>query len=134
MIYLLYYRHKTMCMEKQHNTILIVKKIAKIVSSRDLVHNLEKEVSRQEHSIVSLDFTDVEFISRSAAHELLLLQEKMRTKTFKKKEVLFVHTSDDVKKMLRIVASNKAVPESSKPRIRLEKIDIDTLMRAASSG
>ena len=121
-------------MEKRRNTILIVEKIAKIVSSRDLVHNLEKEVSKQEHSTVNLDFTNVEFVSRSAAHELLLLQEKMRTKTFKKKEILFVNTSDDVKKMLRIVASNKAVPESSKPRIRLEKIDIHTLMNATSNG
>lgn len=120
-------------MEKQRNTILIVEKIAKIVSSRDLVHNLEKEVSKQKYSIVNLDFTDVEFISRSAAHELLSLQEKMRTKTFKKKEILFVNTSDDVKKMLRIVASNKAVPESSKPRIRLEKIDIHALMSATSN-
>lgn len=121
-------------MEKQSSTILIAKKIAKIVSSRDLVSNLEKEITKQKHDTVNLDFTDVEFISRSAAHELLRLQEKMRTKTFKKKIVLFVNTNNDIKKMLRTVASNKAVPESPKPKILLEKIDIHTLMSAASNN
>lgn len=120
--------------EKQNSTIFIAKKIAKIVFSRDLVHNLEKEIAKQKHATVSLNFTDVEFISRSAAHELLMLQEKMRLRKFKKKEVLFANTNEDIKKMIRIVASNKAFPESPKPKIQLEKTDIHTLMSATSSS
>jgi len=121
-------------MEKQSSSISIAKKIAKIVSSRDLVRNLEKEVSKQPHTVVNLDFSDVDFISRSAAHELLILQERMKTKRFKKKEVQFVYTNDDIKKMLRIVAANKAIPESAKPTVRLEKIDIHTLLSTTSSS
>lgn len=120
-------------MEKQSSTILIAQRIAKIVSSRDLVRNLEKEISKKQHNLVELDFTDVEFISRSAAHELLALQEKMRTRRFKKKEVRFINTNEDVKNMLRIVAANKAMPETTKPLIQLEKTDIQSLIKAASS-
>ncbi len=44
-------------MEKQQSIISIAQKIAKIVSSRDLVRNLEKEVSKQPHTVVNLDFS-----------------------------------------------------------------------------
>lgn len=56
----------------------------------------------------------------------------MRVKTFKKKEVRFTNTNDEVKKMLRIVAANKAMPEAPKPKILLEKISIQSLLESAS--
>jgi hypothetical protein len=54
----------------------------------------------------------------------------MRTKTFKKKEIHFINTNDEVKKMLRIVAANKAMPEAPKPKIQLEKINIQSLLES----
>jgi anti-anti-sigma regulatory factor len=119
-------------MEPTVNTISIVQTIAPIVSSRDLVRNLEKVIAKVKADSVDLDFTNVEFISRSAAHEMIILQERMRVKTFKKKEVRFTNTNDEVKKMLRIVAANKAMPEAPKPKILLEKISIQSLLESAS--
>lgn len=121
-------------MKKINNTISIIQKIAKIVSSRDLVKNLEREISKNPYDVVQLDFTNVEFISRSAAHELIILQERMRTKRFKKKEVQFINVSNDLKKMLRIIAANKALPEKSKPKVHLEKTDIQSLMKITSNS
>ncbi len=123
-----------MYMEQISNTISVVQTIAPIVSSRDLVRNLEPEISKVKHDAVDLDFTDVEFISRSAAHELIALQEKMRTKRFKKKEVRFINANDEVKKMLRIVAANIALPEAPRPKVQLEKIDIQSLLKAPSNS
>lgn len=115
-----------------NNTISIVQTIAPIVSSRDLVRNLEKVIAKVKADLVDLDFINVEFISRSAAHEMIMLQERMRIKRFKKKDVRFTNTNDEVKKMLRIVAANKAMPEAPKPKIQLEKISIQSLLEAAS--
>ena len=120
-------------MEIHNNTISISQDIAPIVSSRDLVRNLEKDIAKKQDSQVNLDFTNVEFISRSAAHEFITLQQRMKAKKFYKKEVLFVNVNEDVKRMLRIIAANKAMPEAPKPKVHLEKTDIQSLMSATAS-
>lgn len=102
--------------------------IAPVISSRDIVHIIAEEANSTDAKSVKLDFSHVEFISRSAAHELLQLKEDLQRKWYKKKTISFVNTNQDVTEMLRLVAANRAVPSPS-PRVELEEIDILSLSR-----
>jgi anti-anti-sigma regulatory factor len=120
-------------MNNTTNSIYIAEKIAKIVSSRDLVSQLKKEVLKRKESPVKLDFTKVEFVSRSAAHEFLTLQDDMQNRLFKKRKVQFVNTSENIKQMFRVVAANMAMPKNQKPDVELKKTDIQTLLKNTSN-
>lgn len=118
-------------MKKQANTTInIAETIANVVNSRDIVSKLNNDISRLKSNVVNLDFFKVEFVSRSAAHELLTLKEKFSRKLLNKKEIVFINANDDVKKMLRVVAMNRAVPEKSKPKFKAEIVSINSLLKA----
>lgn len=102
--------------------------LAPIISSRDLLERLRNRVKKAETSSVDLDFSEVEFISRSAAHELLSMKEDFKRSFFNKKELSFVNTDNDVSEMLRIVASNRALPKIFKPDFKAERIKIESLL------
>ncbi|MEK7167483.1 MAG: STAS domain-containing protein [Patescibacteria group bacterium] len=119
-----------MIRKSTNTTINIAYRIAPIISSRDVVDNLENDISKLKTEMVCLDFAEVDFISRSAAHEFLSLKEKLKRRLLKKKEVVFINTNDDVKKMLRIVAANGAVPERSKPMFEAKAVSISSLMKS----
>ena len=89
--------------------INIAQLIAPLVSSRDTLSILRQEVEKNPAEAVDFDFQNVEFISRSAAHEFLLLKEELRQNNI---QVNFVNTNPDVTAMLRIVAANRAVPKA----------------------
>jgi anti-anti-sigma regulatory factor len=116
-------------MKKIDNTILIAKEIARVVSSRDLVYNIKKEIERKKTKDIYLDFLNVEFISRSAAHEFILLQNELKNKLFSKKYINFVNVNDSVREMLRMVAANIVMPNKNKPILNLERTDIQTLIK-----
>lgn len=109
------------------NTINIARTIAPVVSSRDLIMNLQKEISQCPEHEIELDFLEVEFISRSAAHALLTLKEDLHRQS-NKKEISFINTNDEVAKMLRIVAANRALPRKKKPEFQAETVNIKTLL------
>ncbi len=111
--------------KKTHKTLSVSDLLAPIVSSRDIVALLEKDIKKSNAKLVDLDFSNVKFISRSAAHALLLLKEKLRAKT----DISFINTNDDVMDMLRLVAANRAVSKTKKPQFEPEKIDINSLLR-----
>ncbi len=118
-------------MEKKANlTIDLATVIAPIIGSRDLINNLEKQVVASSTKSVDLDFGAVTFISRSAAHAFLKLQEDCkRPKLLRSaKEVNFVNTNKDVFEMLRIVAANKALPKEKKPEFVAETVGIESLL------
>ena len=120
-------------LKKQPNSldtsvIHIASSVAPIVSSRDIVANLEENIANLQTDKVILDFTKVKFISRSAAHQLLSLKEKTQH-TRPKKELVFENTNDDVKEMFRIIAANRAVPENKKPEFKAEKISLNALSK-----
>ena len=106
-------------------SIDIANLLASIISSRDIINILEKFIKKIDAKTIDLDFTDVKFVSRSAAHALSLLKEKLRTK----KDISFVNTNKDVTEMLRIVAANRMVSKSQKPQFSLEKININSLLK-----
>lgn len=112
----------------QKAVIHIAKIVAPIVSSRDIAANLKENVARSTASTVHLDFSNVEFVSRSAAHQLLELKESFQHRE-PKKEVVFDNASKDVTQMFRIIASNRAMPEK-KPRTEPVKATLDSLLKA----
>ena len=107
--------------------------LASIVGSRDVAHNLKAVIEKAKSRHVELDFTDVEFLSRSAAHELLALKDNVAHSFFWKKIVSFVNTSDNVARMFRVVAASRAVP---KPReeYSIERADVNFLYKLPSEA
>lgn len=108
------------------NTINIAEIIAPIVSSRDLIMNLKKEIFQCQNYEIYLDFFQVEFISRSAAHALLTLKEDL-ARQINKKEISFINVNEEVSKMLRLIAANRALPRKKILKFRAKTIDIQSL-------
>gem|GEM_PF-1190237 len=119
------YNFVSKIMKKDLKTVIKVAKVlATIIGSRDVIDLLKPLILQSENKSVFLDFQDVEFISRSAAHELLLIKEEMRTKN---KELFFESTNKDITAMLRVVAANRALPKFARPEFKPERTDIDSL-------
>lgn len=116
-------------MNNKHSTINVAKELAPILASRDITAKLASLVAKTESRSVDLDFSEVEFISRSAAHELLSLKNDFKNKWFKNKELNFVNVNDNIKEMLRVVAANIAMPKSEKVEYKVERVDINSLFR-----
>ena len=111
----------------------VSKKLAPIVGSRDVVYSLKKIIKKTHSKAIDLDFQDVEFVSRSAAHELLVLKDTLNKKLFRKKVVNFINTSDNVTEMFRTVAANRALPKQKETTLDIQKVDIDYLSKLATS-
>ena len=112
-------------MKKEPKTVIEVARVlAPIVGSRDVVDLLKAPIIKSDSRIVVLDFSYVEFISRSAAHELLLIKEELHQKD---KELSFENVNKDITEMLRVVAANRALPKTEKPQFKAEKTDINSL-------
>lgn len=112
---------------ESETTIKLIEILAPIIGSRDLIRNVEKAISKAKTKSVNLDFNDITFVSRSAAHALLRLKENFKRKIICNKEVNFVKANKDVGEMLRIVAANKALPKE-KPTFNAEKVNIETFL------
>lgn len=85
-------------------TLNVAQHIAPVIGSRDVINVLRDATNKADQPSVVLDFANVEFISRSAAHALLKLQEESE------KQVEFANTNEAVHNMLRIVAESKNRP------------------------
>ena len=106
-------------------TLNVASLLAPIIGSRDVVQVLKQEIEKQKSSEILLDLSRVEFISRSAAHELLLVQEAYSQKGV---SLEFVQANEDVAAMLRTVAANRALPLKDRPSFQAETADINTLL------
>jgi anti-anti-sigma regulatory factor len=115
-------------MSKQKFTrINIAEKIASILSSRDAIRNLDEPIQKAKTDLVKLDFVEIDFVSRSAAHELLLLKEKFDRQS---KSIFFINANQDVSKMLRIVAANRALPLQKSTEFNVPIVNIKSLIGA----
>lgn len=112
-------------------TIDVAKILAPIVGSRDLMPVLAEVVNKADAKTVDLDFSKVEFVSRSAAHALLLMKEDLQRRWLNKKFIAFVNASDNVQEMFRIVAANRALPKINEPQVEIEKTDINSLAKCS---
>ena len=125
-MYHLYYK----IMKKDPKAVIkVVRVLAPMISSRDVIDLLKAQVLKSDAKSVVLDFTNVDFISRSAAHELLVIKEELHVKN---REISFENTTKDVSEMLRVVAANRALPKSEKPKFEPEKVDISSLREEVS--
>lgn len=106
----------------------IAKLVAPIVGSREAVRDLKKTITKEKSTNIDLDFRNVEFVSRSAAHEFLMLKEALARKMLSQKTIAFVHVNQEVKDMFRAIAANRAVPKSAKPEFTAKTISIESLM------
>lgn len=113
--------------ENQQKIIDMAAYIAPVIHSRDAIKLVRSAIEETDEASVVLDFVNVEFISRSAAHELLVLKEGVSHDD--KKEITFINTNSSVTNMLRIVAANRAVPKTAKPVFHPKEISIETLYR-----
>lgn len=118
-----------MKIDKKPVRIRLNKLLAEIINSRDVADVLKDNIKKTDAKSVVLDFTDIKFISRSAAHSLLLLKEKLET--LNKKYISFENAANDVSEMLRIVSANKTYPKKEKPEFNPKKIDITSLLKEA---
>jgi len=109
--------------------INVAKILAPIIGSRDLIELLAKAVIESDDESVDLDFKDVEFVSRSAAHALLVMKEDLQRRWLHKKYIAFVNANNNVQEMFRMVAANRAMPRSNanKADMKIEKTDIKSL-------
>jgi len=111
----------------------VAKSLAPIVGSRDVVSILRKTIVKAHAKIVNLDFSAVEFVSRSAAHELLVLKEKLNKSFLRKKAINFINASDNVSEMFRTVAANRALPKTKAEELEIQTIDVEHLSKLATS-
>ncbi|MFH1298754.1 MAG: hypothetical protein ABII07_02910 [Patescibacteria group bacterium] len=119
--------------KKEKSTRIYANKLlAEIINSRDVMDVLEAAVQKTNTELVVLDFTNIKFISRSAAHALLLLKEKFEYKSSNKKIVSFENAIYDVSEMLRIVNANKAYPKEERVEFNPKRIDIASLFKQAA--
>jgi anti-anti-sigma regulatory factor len=110
----------------------VADKIATIVASRDIAHTLSKLILAVRASEVSLDFKNVEFISRSAAHELLLLQDELAKWVPQAIALSFINTNKHVVDMLKVVASSRISPKKPPSDLHIKTISLDSLRSLAS--
>jgi len=118
--------------KQQPTKINIAKSSATIISSRDIADVLEELIKKTDTESVVFDFSDVKFVSRSAAHALLVLKERIGSRVSNKKKISFVNANNDITEMLRIVAANRALPKNKSFKFNPEKIDIKSLLKQAA--
>lgn len=120
--------------KESKKTIDLAEIIAPVISSRDVIEDLEKVVLKTDARSVDLNFAKVEFVSRSAAHALLKIKENLQRRILNKKVIFFTNTNKDVAEMLRIVAPHKVAPRKSVKVFKAERIDINTLLKECPAG
>lgn len=124
--------NKILINQPNKKIINVAQILAPIVGSRDLMPILAETINNTDAKSVDLDFSEVEFVSRSATHALLLMKEDLQRKWLNKKFITFVNASDNVQEMFRVVAANRAVPRDIDQNLKIEKVDINSLMSVTS--
>jgi len=112
------------------NTLKLAKLLPKNILSRDVVRSiLEQEIQAMDSKIIFLDLSKIEFISRSAAHELLKMKERFEYNSNNKKEIIFKDLSPGVAAMIRIVAANKAYSVNREAEFKPKRVNIGDLVK-----
>lgn len=79
---------------------------------------------------IDIDFSGIELISRSAAHELLKMKERFEYDCTGSKRISFVNVAENVAKMLRVIAANNAAPLEKREEFKPKRIRIGDLVKA----
>lgn len=103
-------------MKKRPQNILIIslaKSFKDSISSRAAVRNLFTDNMKEINSII-LDFKGIEFISRSAAHQVLIETERIAKN---KIDVTRLNESDSIQAMFRVVDNEPIKVKKSPPEL-----------------
>ena len=102
----------------------------RIIFSRDFVKQiLEVNIRKMPGKTIELDFGGIELISRSAAHELIKMKERFEYDCSGSKRVNFRNVSENVAKMIRVVAANNACSSEKKEEFKPTRISIGDLVK-----
>lgn len=103
---------------RRMRVVNVAKMIAPIVGSRDFVNSLLMKIDKKDK--VVLDFKNVEFLSRSAAHELLKYMNMNPNKIYLR------NLSPSVRTMLELVESQSKKENEGQPTYELENHKVNT--------
>ena len=106
-------------------TIDVANRIAPTLGSRDVVDIFRSWVAKSKANAIDIDFSGVDFISRSAAHELLIIKDELEKKN---RKVEFINANQDVFAMIRTIAANMILPRERKIDFKVERTDIQSLL------
>ncbi|OGJ51880.1 hypothetical protein A2335_04815 [Candidatus Peregrinibacteria bacterium RIFOXYB2_FULL_32_7] len=107
----------------KNNHILIKDQIeSSKLFSRELINKIAKYLEDNFDNLdnIILDFSDIEFISRSAAHELVVLKPKYPN-------LIYKNLDDELAEIIRIVAASNAVRKESN-NFNPQKVNFKELM------
>ncbi len=93
--------------------IKLVEAIAPNISSRDAVRLVGELVRRSRARHVILDFSQIKFLSRSAARELLDAKKRLEQRWLRRKEIQFEHMQSEVEQIITAVSRSK---QDQRPR------------------
>lgn len=115
-------------LKKPKDMTIIVKKLLTIpvLASREEVRGFSehfKENEKLPDTTVYLDFSGIEFISRSAAAELVNLKESN-----KNIKIIYSGLSDNLAEMLRSVAANIVYPKNSHTEFNPKRLKLAELI------
>jgi len=96
--------------------ISLFKEFGKNVVTRTSVQVLFDKVTRYKSTSLIMDFSDVEFISRSCVHEYLKQKKKS------KKHITEEHVPDVVKQMMKIVDDQMKTKKAKVKFIKLHSV------------
>ncbi len=96
--------------------IFLKKAISSHLFLRQTAVNFFKEINKRKDHEITIDFKNIEFMSRSFAHEYL------QQKTKSKKEIKEMNISTDIKKMLNYVQHTQAKPVIITSREKVEVV------------
>ena len=112
------------------NTIKLGELMPRIIFSRDFVKQiLEVEIGKMPEKTIDIDFSGIELVSRSAAHELLKMKERFEYDCADSKRINFVGLGENVAKMIRVVAANIAAPLENREEFKPKRIRIEDLVK-----
>jgi hypothetical protein len=100
------------------------------ICTRDIVQFLFRNLDKKPCNEIELDFDGIEFISRSASHELLCLKERAEHGIFGlffKKSIHLVNVNSNVAQLLNVVAANRVIPKVTKETSQIQHVDVDDL-------
>ncbi|HEX9503025.1 MAG TPA: hypothetical protein VF974_01725 [Patescibacteria group bacterium] len=116
-------------MEKSHKLIDVAVLVAPIIGSRDVANQLKHTLDQIDAKSVDLDFAKVDFVSRSAAHALLVMKEDFNRQWLNKKAIHFINTNNDIEQMFKVVATTHVLDKRAKPEFKPQEVDIDFLYK-----
>ena len=93
----------------------------KMISSRDIVATFLPIIKKYSKHNIVLNFSKIQFISRSAAHEILRLKSKYQN-------IVLENATSEVAGILRTVAASMALPKDTTSKFKPKKTTLKALL------